>query len=72
MIANWMRLKELEIIVYQQLKGLITDQCLFKVEGMNTHYSDGQMKIGKKEKIKKFKEYLYEEKKPYRLVFTDF
>lgn len=31
MISSWMRLKELELIVYQQVRGLIHDDYKFRV-----------------------------------------
>ena len=72
MVAGWMRLREVELFVYQQIRQLIADPFKFKlVEGGGYQQEDGQSKISKKDKMKKFKEYLYNNAKPYRLVFTD-
>jgi hypothetical protein len=71
MVAGWMRLREVELFVYQQVRQLIADPFKFKLAEGGYQQEDGQSKISKKEKMKKFKEYLYNHAKPYRLVFTD-
>lgn len=65
-----MRMKEVELIVYQQVRQLISDNYKFKI-GDEEQQEEGQTKIGKKEKIKKFKDYLYNSTKPYKVIFTD-
>lgn len=71
MVAGWMRLREVELLVYQQVRKLISDHYKFRVADESYQQEDGQSKISKKDKMKKFKDYLYNHTKPYRIVFTD-
>ena len=71
MVAGWMRTKEVELLVYQQVRHLIADNYKFKIAEDGYQLEEGQSKINKKEKMKKFKEYLYNRNKPYRITFTD-
>ena len=64
-VASWMRLREIEVLVYQQLRDQIYTEGRFRI--METENS---AKITKKEKLKRFKEYITKHK-PYQLRFTD-
>ena len=63
--ASWMRLREIELLVYQQVREQIAAEGRFRIAE-----SESGGKMAKKEKMKKFKEYLGKYK-PYRLKFTD-
>lgn len=71
MVSGWMRLREVELLVYQQVRHLIADPYKFRLADESYQQEDGQSKISKKDKMKKFKDYLYNHTKPYRIVFTD-
>jgi len=64
MVANWMRMREVELLVYQQVKDQIELGGRFRMDESES------AKVGKKERIKKFKEYL-SKYKPYTIRFTD-
>lgn len=71
MVAAWMRVREVELLLYQQVRHLIADPYKFRIAEDGSLLEEGQQKLGKKDKFRKFKDYLYNHAKPYRIVFTD-
>ena len=63
--ASWMRLREVELLIYQQIRDQIATEGRFRIGE-----SESGGKLGKKDKMKRFKEYLAKNK-PYQLKFTD-
>jgi hypothetical protein len=64
-VASWMRLREIELLVYQQVRHQIAAEGRFRI--LET---DSSAKMSKKDKARKFKDYL-SRSKPYQLRFTD-
>jgi len=54
-ITSWMRMKELELLIYQQIRTLIHDDYKFNIIEEGYSSEEGLSKINKKEKMKKFK-----------------
>jgi len=50
-----MRMKELELLIYQQIRTLIHDDYKFNIIEEGYSSEEGLSKINKKEKMKKFK-----------------
>ena len=48
MIGSWMRMKEVELLVYQQVRHLIADNYKFKIGEDGCQLEEGQSKMNKK------------------------
>lgn len=61
-LAGWMRMKEIQMLIYQHVRAYIADPFKFKVDNSKDLYSieenvinEGKSKAGKMEKMKKFR-----------------